>query len=231
MYGSNPCGIPLRDTDSAAKLVESQAIKILIWDSNGAIVYIMNHPKNHSRITVECKQCGRWFHVPKSRFERGQVKFCSQKCYSDFQTQPLERIWDHIKKEGDCWVWTAHKHPFGYGMIMVNGIPTGCHRISWELTNGPIPHGMSVLHKCDNPSCINPSHLFLGTQDDNMKDRSKKGRAPKGESHPMSKISEEMAIKIKHSMLSGYKCAALFHVSPSTVHSIRSGKTWRHISQ
>jgi hypothetical protein len=96
-----------------------------------------------------------------------------------------ERFWPKVDRSGGpdaCWPWTATVRSDGYGMIDVGGKMVGAHRVSWEIANGPIPvggdyHGTCVLHRCDNPLCVNPSHLFLGTNDDNTKDRDAKGRA------------------------------------------------------
>ena len=93
-----------------------------------------------------------------------------------------ERFWSKVIKgsAGDCWHWTGAKLPKGYGKFSVGPRATrkiiNAHRIAWELTNGPIPEGIWVLHDCDNPSCCNPMHLYLGTNTDNVRDKVSKGR-------------------------------------------------------
>jgi hypothetical protein len=82
----------------------------------------------------------------------------------------------HIDKTGDCWVWTGCLNAYGYGVTRINGKLYTAHRFSWFMTHGPIPDGLCILHKCDNPPCVNPSHLFIGTKADNMWDKSFKGR-------------------------------------------------------
>lgn len=89
-----------------------------------------------------------------------------------------ERFWAKVVKTEGCWKWTAKRDRNGYGRFSPNGqySQTVAHRFSWELHNGPIPEGMLVCHHCDNPECTNPSHLFLGTPQDNMDDKVRKGR-------------------------------------------------------
>lgn len=97
-----------------------------------------------------------------------------------------ERLWTKVRRsdDADCWPFTGNRMPRGYGRIVVGSRSQGnrrtllAHRAAWELTNGPIPDGMAICHKCDNPSCCNPSHLFLGTHLDNMRDASQKNRMP-----------------------------------------------------
>ncbi len=88
-----------------------------------------------------------------------------------------ERIETRIKKDSNgCWLWTGCVNNKGYGALYIRGKVEGAHRAYWEVYNGSIPDNMCVLHTCDNPPCVNPDHLFLGTQSDNMIDKIKKGR-------------------------------------------------------
>lgn len=91
---------------------------------------------------------------------------------------PAERrFWAKTDRSGECWLWTGAKNPAGYGSFSMNGTNDMAHRTSWTLTYGPIPEGMFVCHHCDNPPCVRPDHLFLGTALDNMLDKVAKGRA------------------------------------------------------
>lgn len=103
-----------------------------------------------------------------------------------------ERLWEKIRKAGpdDCWEWTAKSRSgsaLGYGTIRVAGRLIGAHRLVWELTNGPIPDDLCVLHECDNPPCCNPTHLHLGTRADNMAEKVARGRAATWRNGPWKK--------------------------------------------
>lgn len=92
-----------------------------------------------------------------------------------------ERFWNNVDlpfnaTDEDCWLWKAAKDSCGYGRMSVNNTNSTMHRLSFELHKGSIPSGMLVCHTCDTPSCVNPSHLFLGTEKDNMRDMKSKGR-------------------------------------------------------
>jgi len=94
-----------------------------------------------------------------------------------------ERFWQKVDKSGDCWLWTGYINPSGYGQFQeTSTLSERAHRTSWKLANGPIPPGMFVCHHCDNPPCVNPAHLFIGTGNDNMADKVAKGRQARGES-------------------------------------------------
>ena len=101
---------------------------------------------------------------------------------------PQERFWKHIKKTKHCWEWEGSTNEDGYGRFKLDTtILVGAHRFMWELSNGDIPEKLCVLHKCDNPRCVKPDHLFLGTHSDNMKDMYIKKRHDNGKSckcHP-----------------------------------------------
>lgn len=90
------------------------------------------------------------------------------------------RFWPRVAFGDGCWNWTGKRNGGGYGVVNVEGKTPLAHRVAWSLVNGPVPEGQRVLHRCDNPSCVRPDHLFLGTQADNLADMRQKGRAKPG---------------------------------------------------
>ena len=139
-----------------------------------------------------------------------------------------------IKKDG-CWDWSGYKSAFGYGILNVFYTHHNAQRVSWMIHKGTIPNKLLVLHKCDNPSCSNPEHLFLGTHKDNQDDMENKGRARqlKGSECPWAKLTEENVREIKSLLTQRYTILSLakkFSVSRSVISSIKRGLAWRHIS-
>tara|TARA_R110000868_G_scaffold94607_3_gene260955 strand:+ start:2439 stop:3164 length:726 start_codon:yes stop_codon:yes gene_type:complete len=153
----------------------------------------------------------------------------------------LKRFWEKVDKTPgfgenfDCWRWLAGTYDGGYGKMRISkDKERGAHRISWEIHNGPIPDKMEVCHKCDNPGCVNPEHLFLGTHKENMEDRELKGRrtAPKGEKNGMSKLVLEQVIEIKNQLKNGTSGADLarkYGVSKTQISWIKLGKSWKDV--
>ena len=133
-----------------------------------------------------------------------------------------------------CWLWMWGKNSKGYGYTGPMGKTRGAHRVSYELYKGEIPHGMLVCHKCDNPSCVNPEHLFVGTQSDNIMDASSKGRLfiMRGSSHPGSKLTEKDVIemrRLRSSGVMGKDLAARFGVCLRLVWQIVHREKWAHV--
>lgn len=170
----------------------------------------------------------------------------------DFPDGAKDRFWKRVNKKGPlipdmiecCWVWVGALDKDGYGVFGVSTLVKSAraHRVAWEFLHGD-PGDLCVLHECDNPSCCNPEHLFLGTQADNMRDKMGKGRhrsglkehperAAKGEGHGNAKLTEEQVREIRERYVPRkvtlHQLAKEFGVSFTTVHrALREG--WRHI--
>jgi hypothetical protein len=148
-----------------------------------------------------------------------------------------EHFWARVKKGGECWTWIGHRLPApkDYGVYKAPmGKLTRAHRAAWELVNGPISNGLHVLHTCDNPPCVNPAHLWLGTNQDNMVDMVAKGRAnrPTGEKHTRAKLTEAAVRGIRKGNddgLSYSDLAAKFKIHRATIAQVVTRKTWKHI--
>jgi hypothetical protein len=157
-----------------------------------------------------------------------------------------EEVWAKIDKRGpdECWLWTGSRFWNGYGHVSgpYYHIESRAHRLVYRLTYGPIPAGMCVCHRCDTPACCNPAHLWLGTHKENMLDMAAKRRTgalthperiPYGERRANARFTEEKVIRIRAAYATGKhsqaEIARVCGVSPSAIHGIVSGETWRHL--
>ncbi len=155
-----------------------------------------------------------------------------------FKGLPLEKRFElSFEKSPLCWVWKKATDRDGYGVLQgANGKQVRAHRVSYQLLVGEFDEKLMVLHRCDNPSCVNPDHLFLGTNMDNVKDKVTKGRCvnPCGEESVLAVLSEKMVKEIRRRYKprtkrnSGAALAREFGVSPSTVNRIVRGLRWKH---
>lgn len=185
-----------------------------------------------------CKFCQKPF---ESR--AGGAKFCSVECYFDTHA---------VKNEAACWEWRGVKRKAagGYGIMRFGRANVfHAHRFSYERYVGPIPNGLFVLHRCDNPECANPKHLFVGTSKDNTRDMLEKGRGspppiqrgvenilvrrpelrPRGTKHWCNKISEKQALAIAQSRGDWRTQVAKYGVSRSLVYQLRARSIWKHL--
>jgi hypothetical protein len=144
-----------------------------------------------------------------------------------------KRFISKVDKSSDCWNWVAHCHKTtGYGRFGYKGKPIGAHRASYMLYKGSIPKGMSVLHKCNNRKCVNPSHLYIGNHKDNAKDSIAAGTIARGERHGKSKLCREDIVNIREFKKEGMyhkDIAKIYKVRTSTVTRIVNNQRWQHV--
>lgn len=148
------------------------------------------------------------------------------------------RLWLQTTWSPDCWVWQGPRLPKGYGRLNCGGRYVLAHRLSYEIHYGPIPKGLLVCHSCDNPPCIRPDHLFLGTAKENSADMWAKGRQRQGAIYRGSrstnaKLTESQVATIRARYATGgvtqYEIAAEYGVSQATVKELLNFETWRHV--
>lgn len=171
-------------------------------------------------IPKQCAHCGNKFNATC-----GIAKFCSDLCHFGHSVQ----------KADGCWQWLGSKDKDGYGTIKLRGRRVRkAHRLSYELHKGEIPEGMQVCHSCDNPECANPSHLFIGTTQDNKNDSIAKGRHIKGtDLYWKVKLSEADVVAIRRAQGSGvtsYQLAEKYGVNAVSIQYIWKRRTWKHIA-
>lgn len=210
-----------------------------------------------------CNRCGAPYHARPWRVRQGKTQYCSQACYFPNVSHawkrgidPAVRFWSFVDKSGECWLWTSGNFPSnsksrGYGSFWLNGRNIGAHRAAWIFTHGPILESLSVLHSCpggDNPRCVNPAHLRIGSDADNGRDRAERGQAAMGErngkathpestvrgsSHGMARLTDAAVLSIRAEAARGQTThreqAARYGVTRDHIASIVQGRTWRHL--
>lgn len=152
-----------------------------------------------------------------------------------------------VRKTNCCWLWTGRaNNGLGHRVVAVRGVKHYAHRLSYELHVGPIPRGLLVCHTCDNPPCVRPSHLFLGTHADNLADMARKGRhgtrrysvfvpyLPHGQSHPRAKLTDLDVRAIRTRYVGGgttqRKLSAEYGVSQPMIGYILRRTNWKHVA-
>ena len=197
-------------------------------------------------VKLTCAICCKYFYRKLAEITRNKKRgrnsvYCSRECRDKAITIPLKvRFQQYIgpTTPKGCILWTGTISSNGYGRILKDSSHPGprilqAHRLAWEYANGPIPNGFDILHTCDNPPCINPEHLVLGTQQDNMADMVSKGRQHKGQTCHLSQLTEEIVLAIR----SEYKrrrvtlqyLADKYDTTFSNVSAIIRRKSWKHI--
>lgn len=186
-----------------------------------------------------CQYCEKDFLALQNEVERGKAKYCSISCGVAFRNKsitltPQQVFFKNMSKENHpngCWIYKVGKR---YGKMKIGDKCISAHRFSYEFHKGKIEEKMVICHTCDNKLCVNPNHLFIGTQKDNIQDMLSKDRAnrPKGSRHHWSQLNEKQVLEIKERL---YKyegvtqLAKEFGVSHCVVEQIRIRKSWKHI--
>ena len=178
-----------------------------------------------------CAQCGE---PVKHRGTR--IKFCSHPCYVASRQRPtIDRFWEGVAKAGpdQCWMWTGSRTKAGYGQLSINAHKVYTHRLSLELHGTPIPPDALVMHTCDTPACVNPAHLRIGTDADNIADKVSKRRHIHGDTHPRAKLRSGDIGEIRRLLASGLsqgEIATRYNVCPSLVSNIKTGRLWKSVA-
>jgi len=182
---------------------------------------------------LNCTACGGLFLARADHQRKRPCQFCSKKC----ENKMPDVFWRKVNKQtkNGCWEWTGCLNEHGYGAFCKKH--TGellAHRASWKIHNGELPKELHVCHKCDVPLCVNPNHLFLGTNADNVADKIAKGRSSydgfkPGEDHPQSILTSEQINSIRLDGRNAAEIAKIYGVSRSHIDGIKSGKTWKSL--
>lgn len=181
-------------------------------------------------VKKSCERCGVSF-VAKY----GQQRYCCHACSAMAHRYDYRRRFESffvVGNPADCWEWMGGRLKTGYGAFWLNGRTEKAHRVSWEIHRGKIPEGLFVLHKCDNPPCVNPEHLFIGTTLDNVRDKIQKGRlrVPRGEDSGVSKLTEAQVIAIRADRRYQAIIASEYGVAQTTISNIKRRKKWGWLS-
>jgi hypothetical protein len=161
--------------------------------------------------------------------------FTCRGCRKDFPRPDEKRLYcslecqflTNVRKTEDCWLWEAGTHKFGYGEFRSRGVLYRAHRFSYELAFGPIGPGVEVLHTCDNPRCVNPDHLYIGSQADNGRDTAVRDRVG------TRKLTPSDVHEIRHLIDRGDSLASIartYGVSGTCIGWIKTGKNWKYLS-
>lgn len=188
--------------------------------------------------TKTCEGCKETFSPTAAQVNRPArwraQRFCSKRCAGlaaprTKRRDEAARFWEKVDKSGECWTWKASRTALGYGQFMnAAGRSELAHRASYRLTFTD-PGALRVCHRCDNPACVRPAHLFLGDSARNSADMVAKGRSTRGEKSAAAKLSESDVRAIRADTRAQHEIAKAYGVHLGTISSIRTRRTWRHV--
>lgn len=203
------------------------------------------------RVPATCAQCGSGFLALNFLIKRGLGKYCTRTCtmkanWATRSIPVLERFFSYVEKTDGCWNWIGAIGSSGYGTFKMDGKSVSVHRFSFQMSAGAIPSGLQVCHHCDNRTCVNPAHLFLGSAKENRADAIQKNRIPTGAGHWTSKKPDMVArgaaagssklkdpdiqkIRLLSKAKSLTDIAEQFGVTASTIGKVVNGRTWKHV--
>jgi len=200
-------------------------------------------------VSRTCESCGCEFRTRPDFARKGISRYCSIGCLNKGRVnKPLgEVFWLKVDKSGSCWIWKGSKDAKGYGTLQHQGVRYQAHRAAYILACGELPDGLLVCNRCDNPPCVNPGHLFLGTHADNHADRNAKGRQasgdrngarahperiPRGEDAKNSRLTPTIVADIRQRYKDGSTIPAIgrqLGYPRSTIWSVVTRVSWKHI--
>lgn len=190
---------------------------------------------------TNCKECDKLFWAKANLLAAGKGRLCSVQCKAAYarsiknEASSEERFWKKVNKTETCWLWLASLFKEGYGQFKVHGKNMLAHRFSWEITNGPIPKDILVLHRCPGKSdkrCVNPFHLYLGNDKNNVQDALNDGTFYIGSMKILAKLTESDIPEIRESLKLGESQSSIsrrYGVTPAAISSIARNLTWTHV--
>lgn len=189
--------------------------------------------------TKACQHCRQPFAKdPRNTWAYWEkAKYCGYACTgaaskkrADDKREPIATIfWRHVSKSDGCWTWTWLKDKDGYGLLPYSKVMHRAHVVSLLLDGRPVGKGSFGCHHCDNPACVRPDHLYVGTPRDNVDDKISRGRQPLGSQTHVAKLCEEDIPAIRAMPGTHAEIAARFGVARATVSLIKERRTWRHV--